>query len=117
MAALTLHIVPDDSFDDWVVRDASGHELGHYPTREAAQLSAEAVARKRGGELIVHLPDGRTSHMSFKKGGSPDCSGDDGAGSLGTQSPLRRTLSRIPRTRSNGKKPQKSEVVCTRVCT
>ena len=30
-----LHIVPHDSFDDWIVDD-SGRELGYYPTREAA---------------------------------------------------------------------------------
>jgi len=68
MAAAAIHIVPDDSFDDWVVRDHNGQELGHYPTREAAELVARAIARKRGGELVVHFPDGRTSRKSLSKG-------------------------------------------------
>jgi hypothetical protein len=34
----TIHVVQDDSFDDWVVRDDSGREFGHYPTRETAEL-------------------------------------------------------------------------------
>ena len=65
--AATIHVVPDDSFDDWVVRDVA-HELGHYPTREAAELAAQAIAREREAELVVHLPDGRTSRKSFAKG-------------------------------------------------
>jgi hypothetical protein len=64
----TIHVVPDDSFDDWVVRDDSGREFGHYPTRETAELVAQAVARKSGAEIIIHLPDGRTSRKSFTKG-------------------------------------------------
>jgi len=66
--ATAIHIVPDDSFDDWIVRDASGRELGHYPTREAAELVAEPIARKRRADLIVHHPDGRTSRESFTRG-------------------------------------------------
>jgi hypothetical protein len=37
MAAAAIHVVPDDNFDDWVVRDHDGHEFGHYPTREVAE--------------------------------------------------------------------------------
>jgi len=66
MAASALHIVPDDSFDDWIVRDDSGRELGHYPTREAAELVAQALARKLEGEIVIHFPDGRTSRTSRK---------------------------------------------------
>jgi uncharacterized protein DUF2188 len=68
MAAPVLHIVPDHSFDDWIVLDDGGRELGHYPTREAAELVAQALARKLEGEIIVHLPDGRTSRTSVAKG-------------------------------------------------
>ena len=68
MAASAIHVVPDDSFDDWVVRGDIGHEFGHYGTREAAELAAQAIAREREAELIIHLPDGRTSRKSFKKG-------------------------------------------------
>ncbi len=68
MAATAFHIVPDDSFDDWIVRDDSGYELGHYPTREATELVAQALARKLEGEIVVHLPDGRTDRTSVAKG-------------------------------------------------
>lgn len=49
MAAAAIHVVPDDNFDDWVVRDHDGHEFGHYPTREVAEPAAEAIARGRTG--------------------------------------------------------------------
>jgi hypothetical protein len=68
MAATALHIAPDECFDDWIVRDDSGRELGHYPAREAAELGAQALARKLEGEIVVHLPDGRTSRTSVTKG-------------------------------------------------
>jgi hypothetical protein len=66
--ATAIHIAPDDSFDDWVVRDENGAELGHYPTREAAEIVGETLARKRGDELVIHLPDGRTNRKTFAKG-------------------------------------------------
>jgi hypothetical protein len=68
MAAAAIHVVPDDSFEDWVVRDDNGDEFGHYATREAAELVAQAIARKCGDELVVHLPDGRMSRKSFTTG-------------------------------------------------
>ncbi len=68
MAAAAIHVVPDDSFDDWVVRGDVGQEFGHYPTREAAELVAQQLAREREADLVVDLPDGRTSRTSFKKG-------------------------------------------------
>jgi hypothetical protein len=67
MAAAAIHVVPDDNFDDWVVRGDVGNEFGHYPTREAAERVAQAIARDRGTELVVHLPE-RTSRESFAKG-------------------------------------------------
>lgn len=67
MARWTVHVVPDDSFEDWVVRTESGSELGHYATREAAELAAEAMARNQGIELVVHLPDGRTISRNLRK--------------------------------------------------
>jgi hypothetical protein len=63
MTAVNIHVVPDDSFDDWIVRDDRGRELGHYATRETAELVAKAAARKHGGEVVVHLPDGTTSRV------------------------------------------------------
>jgi len=66
--AAAIHVVPDDSFDDWVVRGDVGQEFGHFSTREEAELAAQAIAREREAELIIHLLDGRTSRKSFKKG-------------------------------------------------
>ena len=67
MAAAAMHVVPDDKFDDWVVRADIGQEFGHYPTREAAERVAQAIAQEREFELVVHLPDGKTSRTDFTK--------------------------------------------------
>jgi hypothetical protein len=67
MAGVAIHVVPDDSFDDWVVRIEVGNELGHYATREAAE-AAQAIAQDRNVELVVHLPDGKTIRRNFAKG-------------------------------------------------
>ena len=68
MAATAIHVVPNDNFDDWVVRNDNGHEIGHYPTREEAELAAQATARELQTKLVVHLPDGRRKCESFTKG-------------------------------------------------
>ena len=68
MAASAIHVVPDDSFDDWVVRGEVGNEFGHYATREAAELAAQAIARELETKLVIHLPDGRRKCESFTKG-------------------------------------------------
>ena len=47
MATAAIRVVPDDSFDDWIVRGDIGDEFGHYPTREAAGRVAEAIAQPR----------------------------------------------------------------------
>ena len=67
--SVTLHAVPDDMFDDWIVRGDDGRELGHFPTREAAELAAEAFMRDRGGVLVIHLPDGRCEQGTFRGAG------------------------------------------------
>src|ERR1700676_1189739 len=67
MAAAAIHVVPDDNFDDWVVRADIGQEFGHYPTRETAERVAQAIAQERETELVVHLPDGKTSRTRFAK--------------------------------------------------
>lgn len=67
MPVVAIHIRPDDSFDDWIVQDDSGRQLGHYSTREAAELFARPLAQKCGGELVIHLPDGQTNRQSFEK--------------------------------------------------
>ena len=66
MAAAAIHVVPDDNFDDWVVRADIGQEF-HYPTREAAERVAQPIAQEREAELVVHLPDGKTSRTCFTK--------------------------------------------------
>src|SRR6266403_5312330 len=68
MGSAAIHVVPDDSFDDWVVRSDNGEVFGHYATREGAELVAQAIARKYGDEFVVHLPDGRTTRKNFARG-------------------------------------------------
>jgi hypothetical protein len=67
MTAPVIHVVPDDNFDDWVVRADIGQEFGHYPTREAAERVAQAIAQERKAELVIHLPYGKTSRTHFTK--------------------------------------------------
>jgi hypothetical protein len=67
MAAAAIHVVPDHNFDDWVVRPGIGQEFGHYPTREAAERVAQAIAQERKAGLVIHLPDGKTSRRRFTK--------------------------------------------------
>jgi hypothetical protein len=66
--AAAIHIVPDDAFDDWIVRDEDGQELGHFPTSETAELAAETIALERQGKLVIHRPDGTSGCRSFAKG-------------------------------------------------
>ena len=68
MARATVHVVPDENFEEWIVCDESGRELGHFPTREAAELTAQIVARERRSDIVVHLPDGRTDRKTVARG-------------------------------------------------
>jgi Uncharacterized protein conserved in bacteria (DUF2188) len=68
ITAPPIHVAPDDAFDDWIVHEDDGRELGHYPTRESAELVGQAIARSRGGTLVIHLPDGRSQCKSFARG-------------------------------------------------
>ena len=81
MAAVAIHVVPDNNFDDWVVRPDIGQEFGHYLTREAAERIAQAIAREREAELAVHLRTEERAERVLQKAGPPDCSGDDPAAS------------------------------------
>jgi hypothetical protein len=47
MAAVAMHVVRDDNFDDWVVRSDIGQEFGHYPAREAAERVAQTETYTR----------------------------------------------------------------------
>ena len=40
MVAVAIHVVPDETFDDYVVRADVGHEFGYHPTRSAAEQVA-----------------------------------------------------------------------------
>ena len=67
MAPAAIHIVPEQLRR---LDRARQHWAGVWalPTREEAEFAAEPLARKRAAELIVHLPDGRMSRKSFKRG-------------------------------------------------
>lgn len=53
----TIRVQPSDH-QDWVVREESGRELGHYPSQEAAAAVAHKVARKRGSDLLIYSQGG-----------------------------------------------------------
>jgi hypothetical protein len=62
------YVVSDVSFDDWIVRDHRGCELGRYLTGEAGDLATTAVVKMRAGEIIVHLPlEAQVSRTSVKQ--------------------------------------------------
>jgi hypothetical protein len=54
-----IHVIPDHSFEDWIVRDKRGHKLGHYPTRESAELIRRAAGAK-AARAPRRLPSRRT---------------------------------------------------------
>ena len=68
MPDAAVYVVPDADFDDWIVRTDTGDEVAHYATREAAELVAQQIAQERAIDLVVKLPDGRTTRKSFMKG-------------------------------------------------
>ena len=68
MTSAIIHVRPGDSFEDWIVQDDGGCKVGHFPTREAAELVARPLAKTQRGELIIHRPDGRTIRQSFANG-------------------------------------------------
>ena len=65
MAIAAIHVVPDESFDDGVVRDDSGYERGHHPTRESAELAGQAIAQKLRGQLVVYPLAEQTSRTNL----------------------------------------------------
>jgi hypothetical protein len=67
MARATVHVVPNANFEGWIVCDESGRELGHFPTREGAELTAQTVARERRSDVVIHFPDGRTDRKTVAK--------------------------------------------------
>jgi hypothetical protein len=65
MAIAAIHVVPDEGFDDGVVRDDSGYELGHHPTRGSAELAGQAIAQKLRGQLVVYPLAEQTSRTNL----------------------------------------------------
>jgi hypothetical protein len=53
-----IHVVSVEA-SDWVVKEEGGRELGHYPSKDAAQAVAYKVARKRKVELLIHDRGGK----------------------------------------------------------
>ena len=53
-----IHVFHVDDAD-WIVKEEGGRELGHYPSKDAAQEVAHKVARKRKAELLIHDRDGK----------------------------------------------------------
>jgi len=67
MAAAAIHVVPDDNFDDCVVRADIGQEFGHYPTREAAERVAQAIAQERESRTRRPPPGRKNEPNAFCK--------------------------------------------------
>jgi hypothetical protein len=64
--APSIHVAPINP-NDWLVRDDTGRELGHYPTQESAETVGRALARKRKAELVVRDLAGRAHRERFAK--------------------------------------------------
>jgi Uncharacterized protein conserved in bacteria (DUF2188) len=50
-----IHIVPGEH-QDWIVKEEAGRELGHYPSRAAAETVGHKLARKRKVETCDLRP-------------------------------------------------------------
>jgi len=69
-AANAIHVLARGE-RDWVVREEQGRELGHYPTRQAAEAVGNKLARKRKVELVVHDDSGKVERSRPRKGWFP----------------------------------------------
>jgi hypothetical protein len=69
-----IHIAPDESFDDRVVPDDCRYELGHFPTRESAELAGRALAQKPHGGA-PEVTSERKDDSQVSGGGSLDATG------------------------------------------
>jgi hypothetical protein len=79
MAAVAIHVVPDDNFDDWIVRADIGQEFGHYltekPPNGLRRRSRKSARPNSSSTSRTEEPAERI----LQKAGPPDCSGDDPA--------------------------------------
>jgi hypothetical protein len=62
-AKAAIHVLPTQH-DDWIVREEGGRELGHYPSRQAAEAVGDKLARKRRVELLLHDRNGKVQRRS-----------------------------------------------------
>ena len=67
MACATIHVV-QISPNDWVVRQDSGRELGHYSSRDAAEIVGRKLARKHRADLMIHDRSGKVKTEGQGKG-------------------------------------------------
>lgn len=52
------HVVPRE--EGWAVRRAvAQRDSSHHRTQGAAEEAAQGTARREGGEVVTHRPDGR----------------------------------------------------------
>jgi hypothetical protein len=68
VAGRAIHVLPV-GHDDWVVREESDRELGHYPTAKAAETVGHKLALKRRLELVVHSEGGKVQNRSRPRKG------------------------------------------------
>lgn len=57
MTAKTIHTFPV-SPEDWMVREESGRELGHYPSQQEALRVGRKLARSRSAQLLIRDASG-----------------------------------------------------------
>jgi Uncharacterized protein conserved in bacteria (DUF2188) len=62
-----IYVIENDS-RDWLVREAAGRELGHYPTQGEAETVGAALARKRRSELVIHPKAGGEQRRKPRRG-------------------------------------------------
>jgi Uncharacterized protein conserved in bacteria (DUF2188) len=67
MKGLDIHVIENGS-RDWVVKEAGGRELGHYPNQAEAELVGSALARKRKSELVIRSKAGSEQRRRPQRG-------------------------------------------------
>jgi len=67
MAAKVIQVARINAAD-WVVREAGGRELGHYPSAQEALTVGRKLARSRRAQLLVEEGPGKTRTERPRKG-------------------------------------------------
>ena len=63
-----IHVLPGDH-QDWIVREDRGRELGHYPSKQAAEIVGRKLATKRKVEVVIYGPGGTVQKRSRPRKG------------------------------------------------